>query len=227
MDVIILSGGKGTRLKQVVNDVPKTMAPINNKPFLEYTLEYLNSFNVENVILAVGYKKEIIKRYFGNKYKNMNILYSEEEEPLGTGGAIKKALQLVKNKNSLVINGDVYTKINIEELLEEHIKREATMAIAVKEMNDFNRYGVVEFSENRINKFNEKKFTKKGFMNTGFYIMNKDIFANKEISDRFSLEKDYLCQYVNIDKIIPYIYDGEFVDIGTPEDYEKIKRIIR
>ena len=90
MDVIILSGGLGKRLRSIVKDIPKTMAKVNERPFLEHTLKYISQFDVQNVILAVGYKREYIKKYFKEKFLNMNIIYSEETEPLGTGGAIKK-----------------------------------------------------------------------------------------------------------------------------------------
>ena len=114
MEVIILAGGFGTRLQSVVSDVPKVMAPINNKPFLEYIFDDLSKYDVSRVILAVGYKKEIVKKYFGNKYKNIKIAYSEENEPLGTGGAIKHALSLVNDEEVIIMNGDIYTKINYD-----------------------------------------------------------------------------------------------------------------
>lgn len=171
MDVIILTGGKGTRLRSKIKDIPKTMADVNGKPFLEWTLEWLSKFNVKNVILAVGYKKEYIKEYFGDKYQNIKIIYSEEDEPLGT-------------------------------------------------------VGVVKFENDRITKFEEKKYVEKGFMNTGVYVINRNIFDNKINQDSFSIENDYLNKYVASDKISPFIYDGQFVDIGIPEDYEKIKEII-
>lgn len=117
MEVIILSGGLGTRLNGVIKNIPKVMAPINDKPFLEYVLNDLNEQKVNKVILATGYKKEYIKDYFGNKYKNIIIEYSEEEQPLGTGGAILKALTKVTNNNVIIMNGDIYTKLNFADLL--------------------------------------------------------------------------------------------------------------
>lgn len=227
MDVIILTGGKGTRLRSKIKDIPKTMADVNGKPFLERTLEWLRKFDVNNVILAVGYKKEYIKEYFADKYKKMNIIYSEEIEPLGTGGAIKKALIQSDEKNIIAMNGDIFARVDLNKMLEQHLKLNSVMTIAVKEMSNFDRFGVVKFENDRITRFEEKRYVEKGFMNTGVYVINKKIFDNKIDKDSFSIENDYLNKYVSIDKISPFIYDGQFVDIGIPEDYERIKEIIK
>lgn len=226
MEAVILSGGKGTRLQSVIKDIPKTMADVNGTPFLETTLQWLNSFNINKVILAVGYKKEYIKKYFGNNYKNINLIYSEEEEPLGTGGAIKKALKECVDDNVIVMNGDVLARVDLNKMYEKHLSLGSVMTIAVKEMTNFDRFGVVKFNKDRITRFEEKKYVEKGFMNTGIYIMNKDIFENKIENKSFSIENDYLSKYVDKDKISPFIFAGEFIDIGIPEDHQKIQAMI-
>lgn len=226
MEVIILTGGKGTRLQSKINDRPKTMADVNGKPFLQYTLDYLKEFNINKVILAVGYKKEYIEKYFGEQYKDIELIYSEEEESLGTGGAIKQAIQKCEEENVIVMNGDIYSKIDFKQIYEQHIKEKPTITIAVKEMEKFDRFGVVHFENDRITKFEEKRYVEKGFMNVGIYVLNRNIFQNKINEKIFSFENDYLNKYVDIDRFMPYIYDGEFIDIGIPEDYEKIKEII-
>lgn len=226
MEAVILSGGKGTRLQSVIKDIPKTMADVNGTPFLETTLQWLNSFNINKVILAVGYKKEYIKKYFGNNYKNINLIYSEEEEPLGTGGAIKKALKECVDDNVIVMNGDVLARVDLNKMYEKHLSLGSVMTIAVKEMTNFDRFGVVKFNKDRITRFEEKKYVEKGFMNTGIYIMNKDIFENKIENKSFSIENDYLSKYIDKDKISPFIFAGEFIDIGIPEDYQKIQAMI-
>lgn len=226
MEAVILSGGKGTRLQSVIKDIPKTMADVNGTPFLETTLQWLNSFNINKVILAVGYKKEYIKKYFGNNYKNINLIYSEEEEPLGTGGAIKKALKECVDDNVIVMNGDVLARVDLNKMYEKHLSLGSVMTIAVKEMTNFDRFGVVKFNKDRITRFEEKKYVEKGFMNTGIYIMNKDIFENKIEDKSFSIENDYLSKYIDKDKISPFIFAGEFIDIGIPEDYQKIQAMI-
>ena len=171
MEAVILSGGKGTRLQSVIKDIPKTMADVNGTPFLETTLQWLNSFNINKVILAVGYKKEYIKKYFGNNYKNINLIYSEEEEPLGTGGAIKKALKECVDDNVIVMTGDVLARVDLNKMYEKHLSLGSVMTIAVKEMTNFDRFGVVKFNKDRITRFEEKKYAEKGFMNTGIFNM--------------------------------------------------------
>ena len=132
MDVIILTGGMGTRLKSKIKNIPKTMASWNGVPFLERTINWLNKFEIHNVILAVGYKKEIIKNYFGNQYKNINIIYSEEETPLGTGGAIKQALEKTNQENVIVMNGDILARVDLNSMYKKHLDSNATMTIAIK-----------------------------------------------------------------------------------------------
>lgn len=225
MDVIILSGGLGTRLREVINDRPKTMALINEKPFLEHTLKYIEQYDVQNVILAVGYKKEQIEQYFGNKYNKMNIYYSEEDKPLGTGGAIKKALNYTNKKDVIVMNGDIYAKVNLKELMEEHIKTKSKVTIALKEMKNFDRFGIVEFEHNNIiTKFKEKEYTEKGYINVGIYAMSTNIFENLELGEKFSIENDFFSKYTDSIKHTAYFYDGEFIDIGLPKDYAIFKK---
>lgn len=226
MDVIILTGGMGTRLKSKIKDIPKTMASWNGVPFLERTINWLNKFEIQNVILAVGYKKEIIKNYFGNQYKNINIIYSEEETPLGTGGAIKQALEKTNQENVIVMNGDILARVELNSMYKKHLDSNATMTIAIKHMENFDRFGVIKFNKNRITEFLEKRYVESGYMNTGVYIMNKKIFDNKINDNVFSLENDYLNKYVSKDQIVPFIYDGSFIDIGIPEDYEKLQEIV-
>lgn len=207
MDVIILSGGMGTRLQNVVKSVPKTMAPIKGIPFLEYTLKYLSQFKIENVILAVGYKKEVIEEYFQNRYGKMHILYSEENEPLGTGGAIKKALLKTKQENVIVMNGDIYTHLNIEKLYGQHITTNAMVTLSLKKMREFNRFGVVKFDkEKNITEFREKEYTKEGYINVGIYAMNKKIFDNVKLEDKFSFENDYLMKFDSRKNCKAYLY---------------------
>lgn len=227
MDVIILSGGLGTRLKTVVKEIPKTMALINEKPFLEYTFKYLEQFKIENIILAVGYKKEYIKQYFGNKYNKINIYYSEENNPLGTGGAIKQAFSYSKEDNVIVMNGDIYAKVNLSELMNKHIETQSQVTIALKEMENFDRFGIVEFDKDSIiTKFKEKEFTKKGFINVGIYAMNKNIFHGLHLGKTFSIENDFFSKYTDKIKHSAYFYNGDFIDIGIPEDYKKLQELL-
>lgn len=220
MEVIILAGGFGTRLSQAVKDVPKPMAPIKGTPFLAYVLNYLSRFDVQKIILATGHKSEIIEKYFGNNYKGIDIIYSVEKKPLGTGGAMKEALRYCKNKNVVVLNGDTFFDVNLEKIMDFHRKENSRFTVAIKKMFNFSRYGTVEFEKNTILKFNEKKQTREGYINGGVYIIARTIFDDikKEV---FSIEKDYMEKSANKGKIKCFKSDGYFIDIGIPEDYYK------
>ncbi len=221
-EAIILAGGLGTRLRKVVKNVPKPMAEINRKPFLEYLLMYLANFKIKKIILAVGYKYEIILKYFGNTYQHMKLIYSVEEELLGTGGAIKKALSFAETPTILVLNGDTFFKINLFEFWNFHIIKQADLSIALKSMKNFDRYGTVKIDkENRIIGFEEKSFKKEGLINGGFYLLNKKILEELPLPEKFSFEKDFLEKYYRKFKFYGLPFDEYFIDIGTPEHYQK------
>lgn len=219
MEAIVLAGGFGTRLQSVVKDVPKPMAAINGKPFLAYILDYLTYNGVRKIILSVGYKQEIIENYFGNSYKEIDIVYSKEEEPLGTGGAIKKALSYCESENILVLNGDTFFELNLQALLQEHKKANADVTMSLKKMYSFDRYGKVILEENRVVNIVEKEFSSFGIINGGVYIIQKDIFNNTE--EKFSFEQDFLEKKLSKLSVCAYIDKGYFIDIGIPQDYQK------
>jgi D-glycero-alpha-D-manno-heptose 1-phosphate guanylyltransferase len=224
-DVILLAGGFGTRLQQVVADVPKPMADINGKPFLEHLLKYITTYPVHSIVLSVGYKAEVVQNYFGNQFSAHEIKYAIEKTPLGTGGAIALAMQQTNTDNVLVANADSFFKIDLAEMLRRHIAANADVSIALREVNDASRYGTVLFdSENRITSFKEKTgTTQTGFINGGVYIFNKNAFARTENQEAFSIEKDFFekqCQALNF---YAYISDGYFIDIGIPYDYQRAK----
>ena len=219
MEAIVLAGGFGTRLKEVVSDVPKPMAPVNGKPFLEYLIKDLGEKGIRHIILAVGYKKEIIKEYFKNRYENIEITYSEELTPLVTGGAIKKALKLAKEADIFIVNGDTFFDVDLKKMKEFHIENKSTLTVAVKEMENFDRYGSLVIKEKKIIEFEEKKKKAKGKINGGIYLIKKDLL-NRIEKENFSFEKKVL----EDKKIEKYSYEsqGYFIDIGIPEDYFKI-----
>lgn len=161
MEAIILAGGFGTRLQQVVSDVPKPMAPINQKPFLEYILDDLKRKGISKIVLAVGYKREIIKNHFKEEYKGIKIKYSEENLPLGTGGAIKKALSYCETDDIFILNGDTFFDVDFIKMKRKHQKNHNDLTIAIKEMEKIDRYGTVIVKNEQIIKFEEKNIEKK------------------------------------------------------------------
>ena len=221
MEAIVLAGGFGTRLKEVVSDVPKPMAPVNGKPFLEYLIKDLGEKGIRHIILAVGYKKKIIKEYFKNRYESIEITYSEELTPLGTGGAIKKALKLAKEEDVFIVNGDTFFDIDLKRMKEFHTENKSILTVTVKEMENFDRYGSLIIKGNKIIEFEEKKKKAKGKINGGIYLIKKDLL-NRVEKENFSFEKEVL----EDKKIEKYSYESEgyFIDIGIPEDYFKIRK---
>ena len=152
MEVIVLAGGLGTRLRSVVSEVPKCMAPIDGKPFLQYLLNYLDSFDVSRVILSVGYLREVVFSWVRDHKQNysFDIEFAVEKEPLGTGGGIALALSFAKEDNILIINGDTFFNVDLESFYAEHIHSGNKISIALKPMSDFDRYGNVVLKENGI-----------------------------------------------------------------------------
>ena len=215
-EAIILCGGLGTRLRSVVSDVPKPMAPIKNKPFLAFVLEYLKQQNISRVVLAVSYKYEIIQEYFGNSYLGMQILYSIEKEPLGTGGAILEALNLINSDSCYVLNGDTFFDINLDRLKLDN----SDICVALKPMKNFDRYGSVDIDNNSyISAFNEKKFTSNGLINGGVYLISKDIFIPYKVNGKFSFEEFFQVNFLSL-RAKACVFDDYFIDIGIPQDYQ-------
>lgn len=221
-DCIILAGGLGTRLRSVVNDVPKVMAPVNGLPFLHYLITSLGEQNIYNVVFASGYKHEVIEEWLSGKFQKFNFTFSVEEEPLGTGGAIHKAMQCVSASDILVLNGDSYFELNYQQLFKFHRAHQADATIALKPMNDFDRYGCVEVDPTgKISAFLEKEFRKEGFINAGVYLLNRERFLSFSFPDKFSMEKDYLEKLFEHTPMYGFVSDGYFIDIGIPQDFAR------
>ncbi|MBN1925471.1 MAG: nucleotidyltransferase family protein [Prolixibacteraceae bacterium] len=220
-DVIILAGGLGTRLKHLVPDLPKPMAPINNQPFLSYLIKTIKNHYPKRIILSLGYMGYKIKTYFVNSFSGTELLYSEEETPLGTGGAVAKAMSLCSSENVFIVNGDSLFPIDFLKMENQHEKLHSTVTIAVKEMSNFDRYGTLEIVNNRVVSFSEKKPAEKGFINGGVYLIDRTFFTGINWPEKFSLETGFLEKYVTSITMNAFISDAYFIDIGVPDDYQK------
>ncbi|MGA2462879.1 MAG: nucleotidyltransferase family protein [Thermodesulfobacteriota bacterium] len=222
VDVIILAGGLGTRLQQTVPDVPKPLAPINEKPFLDILLAFLNRWDfVERVVIAVGHMSDkVIQRYKDTDLYNFEVYFSIEEKLLGTGGAIKKALQHTATDNILCLNGDSFIDVDLYSVVEYHAKHSATMTIVVREVENTDRYGAVNLDgHNRIKKFTEKnEGGSGGYINAGMYLFKRDLFDDVQ-GEPISLEKELLPVFLK-KGVYGYIASGKFIDIGIPETYK-------
>lgn len=220
MKLIILAGGVGSRLQSVVNTVPKPMADIEGKPFLKYLIDFYESQGVEEFILSVGYKRNAIKNYFNG---NKRIVFNEEKQLLGTGGAIKVIFNNEKyNEDSYVVtNGDTFLEISLVKLRKFHYNNKNDISIALVKMKNFDRYGSVEVKDNHITSFNEKKFCKEAYINAGVYLVNRDIFDNYNLEEKFSFE-EFISNNLNVLKVGGMLLEHSyFIDIGIPEDYKK------
>lgn len=223
MKAIILAGGLGTRLRSVVSDVPKPMAPVAGRPFLEILIASLIRKGIDDIILSVGYQREKIIDYFGSAYKGVPVNYAVEEAPLGTGGALLNAFKKIDlDEDVFILNGDTFLDLDLPDMKQKYEASRADVGIALKKMEDCSRYGRVVLSEEkRVIGFAEKGEKIKGVINAGVYILRPSFLGQFGFEDRFSLESD--CFVRHADKIVfcPYIVDSYFIDIGVPEDYER------
>lgn len=220
---IILAGGLGTRLRAVVNDLPKCMAYINEKPFLEFVLHYLEKQEVKKVILSVGYKKEAVIDYFGSKWESLELMYSVEDEPLGTGGAIKKAVNMIAEPSFYALNGDTLFNVDLKALAGMLVSHNASAVLALRKLDNVNRYGSVECDNDyKITAFVEKGLKiGSGVINGGIYCMDRNLFLKMQLPDKFSIEKDYFQKYLNDLHLYGIESSAYFIDIGIPEDYNR------
>ena len=221
-EAIILAGGLGSRLRSVVREVPKSMALVDQKPFLEYLLDYFYKQDISRFIISVGYKSTSISEHFGNEYKGCRITYAFEEHPLGTGGAIKNSFQHIAGDHVVVTNGDSLFLADIRRQFRFHLDKKADVTLALKPLTNFKRYGTVEFDENqRITGFMEKRPRESGLINGGVYIFHADALNRVKLPDKFSIEKDFFQDHCDYLELYGFVSDGYFLDIGIPEDFAK------
>ncbi len=221
MEAIVLAGGFGTRLQSVVSNVPKPMAEVQKKPFLEHILIYLQQNGIDRVILSVGYKHQIIADYFKHSFAGMAIEYIVEDTPLGTGGAILKAWSSIQQENVFVINGDTFFNVDLNSLLSKHLGFQADLTLSLRHMENFDRYGSVEIDEKfKVSDFKEKQFVTQGHINGGIYVLNRELFSAFDLPRQFSFE-EFMQENIHDLNIYASIFDNYFIDIGIPEDYQK------
>lgn len=221
---IILAGGFGTRLQSVISDLPKPMAPINGEPFLNYQLNYLKHYGIKKVILSVGYLSEKIKDYYGFSFNGLEIDYVVEENPLGTGGGIRLAMQKCDETFAYVLNGDSFFEVDLTEFYNLHIEKKAQISLALRKVGDAVRYGTIEKNaEHNIISFKEKSgISKEGIINGGVYILDKNLYLQATLpNSNFSIEKDFFEKQLTTFTIKGFEFEGYFIDIGIPEDYIK------
>ena len=223
----VLCGGAGTRLRPLLADQPKSMAPISGTPFLQLLLDKLRSQGVGEVILGTGYMAEKIKNYLGGGSKfGIRLRYSREDEPLGTGGALKLAEPLISDP-VLVLNGDSYVEWSLGPMLELFTTKDADMVIVLQAVADVTRYGSVAVDhDGRITQFVEKGASAgPGLINAGVYLVRKQIVCDLPAGTVISLENDVFPSLLGR-PVYGLISTGLFIDIGIPDDFKRAQALL-
>ena len=220
MEAIVLAGGFGTRLREVVPDLPKPMAPIAGRPFLEILLSALARKGFTRIVLSLGFMAEKVIKHFGASYAGMELVYEVERQPLGTGGAIRAAMLRCSADHVFVFNGDTYLDLEVDDL-ENLWQASQHPVIVVREVPDTARFGRVEIQGGRVSAFREKGMTGKGLINAGCYVLPQGALDAFPIGQNFSLETEYLAKELQRIHFDGFVTQGHFIDIGVPEDFAR------
>jgi len=226
IDVLILCGGKGKRLRKISGAIPKPMVCVGGRPFLDILIDYLRASGFKRFILGLGYRADFIKKYYkARKIPGIEIVFSREKSPLGTGGAVKKAKRLIKSEVFLVLNGDSFSEFNAADFIKFYDQKKAAILLLLRKVKNAREFGAVTIdSRSAITCFSEKnKGSRGGFINGGIYLFNKSIFSQMPRKAEFSLEYDFFPKMAG-KGIYGYKKSGFFVDIGTPARYLTAKK---
>jgi D-glycero-alpha-D-manno-heptose 1-phosphate guanylyltransferase len=224
LTALILAGGLGTRLRSVVADRPKVLAKVNGRPFIAFLLDQVAAFGIKHIIFCTGYLGEQIFTEFGESYQGIDLEYSHEATPLGTGGALRLALPKFKSDTLLVMNGDSYCLTDINSFWNCHQTKNATATINLTNVADTQRYGHVKInSDNQVISFMEKcSQVGSGLINTGVYLIKRHAIVTIPENLTISLEKNVLPNLIG-KGLYAYSSFAKFIDIGIPEDYARGK----
>ena len=226
IDALILCGGLGTRLRPILGDYPKSMADVRGLPLLHILITQTQKWGFKKFILCIGYQGHIIRQYFkeNNAFAGLKILFSEEEKPLGTGGAVKNAEEKIESDLFLVMNGDTLSELNMKNFLDFHNKSDSDLTIALTTKEDKSDYGNVQLNNSkRILNFQEKKHHGSGHISMGIYLFNRLILDFIPKGRPYSLEHDLFPSILDM-RCFGYISDATFMDIGTPKRYSRLQK---
>jgi len=233
MEAIILAGGLGSRLRATVPDLPKPMAPIHGRPFLEYLLDYWAGQGVSRFVLSVGYKRDIIEEHFATRYKGTEVDYAVEDQPLGTGGGLLLALKHLRRTGPfLIMNGDTFFEVDLAPMRRYHRERRAELTIALREVEANSRYGGVGIDkEGKITSFdNRARTADRALINGGVYLAEKSAFTGMalESDEPVSIEDQlYPRMLAEGRRVYGFPSSGRFIDIGIPEDYRRAASVLQ
>jgi mannose-1-phosphate guanylyltransferase len=221
-DAIVLCGGAGTRLRSVTGDAPKSLATIGERPFLEILLNQLRRHGFEHVILAIGYQRDLIRSHFEKRAHNVSLEYSIESTPLGTGGALRNALDFVKSESVLIMNGDSYTDADLSGFVSDHRRSQADLSVLVVPNDGRTDCGLVSVNpDGKVMGFKEKQSaTGMQYVNAGIYMVNRKVLYEMPPNQRVSLEEELFPRLLAEGKNIrAFHHSGSCIDIGTPGRY--------
>ncbi len=218
IDVVILCGGLGTRLREISPDMPKALMPFAGRPFIDILIESLLPFGFKRFILCVGHLREKIRENF--QEREYEVVFSEEEEPLGTGGALKNAASMITGSLFLVMNGDSICPVDFSRFHSFHLQKGGIVSIVLAEPQPGQEYGTIVVDENqRVISFREKKECQENmFVNGGIYLMKRDVFECMPETARFSLENNFFPKILS-EGCYGFRTNAQVIDIGTPERY--------
>jgi D-glycero-alpha-D-manno-heptose 1-phosphate guanylyltransferase len=220
MEAIVLAGGLGTRLASRLQGLPKPMAPVAGRPFLEILLTQLRRAGCDRVLLSVGHQHTAIQDHFGAAFHGMALDYVIESAPLGTGGAIRLALAQAREESVLVLNGDTFLDADYAAMLRFHAAEAAAVTLAVVHRDDVSRYGGVTIEDQHIVRFEEKGRSGPGTISAGTYVLARNLAWPSALPEKFSIETDFFMPEVARLRPATYKVDGFFLDIGIPEDLD-------
>lgn len=223
-NVIILAGGRGTRLAEKVPGVPKPLAKIMGRPFLEYVLDHLLTEGIESVTLATGYLGSMISEHFGDKYRGMSLCYSIETEPLGTGGAVRRAIEKSESDWVLVGNGDTYLEFSLAEVL-DRATSEGSSLVLTSTVENAKKFNTLSEKNGRV-EMNAKGHPGPARINAGWYYLKKEELVEFPPDVAFSMEEDFLVPSLRDGKLRLHEVVGRFIDIGTPEDFARASQVL-
>lgn len=222
LSAAILAGGLGTRLRSVVNDRPKVMAMVAGRPFLTHLLDQLVESGIEEAVLCTGYMADTIRNELGDRYQNIDLVYSFEHTPLGTGGALRQACEILSGEILLVMNGDSYCHCNLAEFIACQAATDTCAGMVLAKVDDVARFGAVQINDKSlVENFIEKGLqTGSGWINAGIYLLPKSRIMEIKPAQAVSLEREVIPQIIASD-LYGYKCLGSFIDIGVPEDYQR------
>lgn len=228
IDVLLLCGGLGTRVRPAIGENQKVAADVAGRPFLSFQLERLSQFGIKHVVLAAGFGAEQIEEAAKDYHFGMDVELSVEAERLGTGGAIKFARDKAKGKKWIIMNGDCFSNIDLAQMLKFHDEKQALATLAVAKRDDAQDYGTIEIGENdRIIAFREKEAARTtGYVNVGVYCFEQEAFDLMPEQNAFSVETEYFPVILD-HPVYGFIDQGSFLDIGTPERFEEAQKFFK